>query len=497
MSKVSVLIVGAGPSGLMMANELARHGISFRIIDQKPQQTEHSNAVAIQTRTVEIFRQLGLLDEFLKNGQRIKKLVFFDNGKKFAELPLEHIDSTYPFVLAVPQSSTERILNRSLELLHHRVERNRELIDFSQHDDDVEAILRHQDGYEEKIYCEWLIGCDGHRSIVRDESGITFPGEDIDEQFVVADAKMSSLHKQDEIYIYSKKGRMLGIFPYGDSRFRIAANMDLGYERKTYTEKELGELIDERSNGIFNPEQVSWISPFWIHSKIADKMRDNRAFLVGDAAHIHSPVGGQGMNTGLQDAHNLAWKLALVIQGRAKPSLLDTYEQERRPIVKDVVEVTERMTKLLLVNNAFVYLIRKYTMKLMMSIPALARKVATTISQIGIHYEKSPIMDYQTTLASKYPEVGKRAPNVRLGEAGDLYDYFSDTSHHVLCFAANSETPKMISACEALMSGLPGPFKDIVRLHLVTSDPVDEPINQIYDINMDAHHVYDINEPAV
>lgn len=497
MSNIPVLIVGAGPTGLMMAYELARFGIAFRIIDKKPQQTQHSNAVALQSRTLEIFKQVGLADEFLRIGQQCNALVFYDKGKEFARANLAVVDSVYPYILALPQAGTEKILNTKLEELQHHVERSRELVDVKINLTDIEAVIKHEDGVEETIRCQWLLGCDGAHSTVREKCDFKFPGVDLSEQFVVADGVLDSFLRHDQIHIFSTNGYMLGVFPIGENRFRLGGNTMLGYNRKIYTENDIRELVHERSFGQLDARSVSWISPFWIHSKMSESMRRGNVFLLGDAAHIHSPVGGQGMNTGLQDAHNLGWKLALVIQGRADNTLLDSYQAERKPVIKEVVETTDRFTRFLLIANPIALFLRKYIIKSMLAIPAINKYIARRLSQISIRYRNSCALDASSIDSSRSPTVGERAPDVILSQDKHFYDYLNNTYHHILCFAGERDIFKMADCCKQIRYELLGPYKDLVKLHLVTPHPIEEPVEQIIDENNVMHQVYQIKKPTI
>ncbi len=497
MSNIPVLIVGAGPTGLMMAYELARHGIAFRIIDKKAEQTKNSNAAALQTRTLEIFKQIGIADEFFRVGQPCKSLHFYDRGKEFASAKLNDLNSIYHCILALPQAATEKILNKKLADLHHQVERSRELTEVKINLNDIEAVVRHEDGVVETIRCQWLLGCDGAHSTVREKCRFKFPGNDLPEQFVVADSVMDSFLRSDEIHIFTAKGYMLGVFPLGEGRFRLGGNMNLGYERKIYTENDIRDIVAERTYGQFNARTVSWISPFWIHSKMSEEMRRGNVFLLGDAAHIHSPLGGQGMNTGLQDAHNLAWKLALVVQGRADQRILDSYDDERLPIIKDVVDSTDRFTRILLIKNPVVSFFRKYAIKFMLSIPAVNRYITRRLTQLNIRYQQSSFISYQSKLANVEPRSGERAPDVKFNADNHFYDYLNDNNHHLICFTGDRDIFKVVDQCKQIVSSLLGPYKDLLKLHLVTPHLIDEPIEQIFDEANVMHQAYNIKDPTL
>lgn len=496
MSNTTVLIIGAGPSGLMMAYELARHGISFRIIDKKAEQTQLSNAVALQPRTLEIFKQIGLADDFLRVGQQCQSLVFYDKGKEFARASFKKLDSLYPFILALPQAATEEILNKKLLALNHQVERSRELIDVKVNLNDIDAIVQHHDGVQETIRCQWLIGCDGAHSTVRKQCSFQFPGEDLPDQFVVADGIIDSFLRHDEIHIFSADGYMLGAFPIGENRFRLGGNTNLDYQRKLITEHDIKNIVDERSYGQLKAREITWISPFWIHSKLSEKMRQGNVFLVGDAAHIHSPVGGQGMNTGLQDAHNLAWKLALVIQGRAEDKLLDSYQDERKPVIKEIVDTTDRFTKILIMSNPLFLFFRKYAIKFMLSIHRINHYITRRMSQISICYQHSCALDPGKHNTSS-PCVGMRAPDAILNYHTNFYDTLNDRYHHLIFFTGERDIFKVADHCKKIRDELMGPFKDLIKLHLITPHLIDEPVEQIHDENNAIHQAYQVTQPTI
>ena len=496
MSKVSVLIVGAGPTGLFMAYQLARHGILFRIIDKKSQQTENSNAAALQTRTLEIFRHLGIADDFIREGQSCNGVNLYDKGKAFAFASFLNLKSIYHYILTLPQYKTEKILNEKLVAMHHRVERTRELIDINASEEEIEATIQHADGVKEIIRCEWLLGCDGAHSTTREKCGLSFPGKDLDSQFLVADGALNTFLPKDQLHVFSDSGLMLAIFPLGDDKYRLAANLDSDSAIQHLTEDDIKALVHKRSSGKFDAKSISWISPFWIHSKLADKMRHGNVFLLGDAAHIHSPVGGQGMNTGLQDVHNLAWKLALVIQERADIKLLDSYQDERYPVIKDVVETTERSTKMLLIKNPVMLCLRKYIIKLILSIPMTASYLTERLTQLSIRYHKSCALA-ESSQGGKGPLVGERAPDIKISSTHNFYDSLNDNKHHIICFTGGQDIFNMADTCKQISQELMGPYKDVLMVHLITPHIIDEQIDQICDESHAMHDLYCVKKPSV
>lgn len=494
MTHTPVLIVGAGPAGLMMACELARFGVSFRIIDKNPERTLTSNAAGIQTRTLELFEQIGIIDRFLLKGLQCKA-INISTTKIDVKLSFEQLDSIYHFILMLPQAETELILDQRLEQLEHHVERPLEFIQMNFSENLYQVKLKSSQDDIENITCDWLIACDGAHSTVRAANGLHFEGEDISEQFMVADAVMHRLTQSTEVHAFTNEGKALATFPLGHGKYRLAANLNQAVPRKIFTEREVKEIIMERSNGEFNVESVSWISPFWIHSKMLGKLRVDRTFFVGDAAHIHSPVGAQGMNTGIQDAYNLAWKLALVIHKIADEKLLDSYQAERLPIIKDIVKETERLTKILINNNKLFGIIRNGILKLVRHNKFILNKISMRISQLAICYKNSPIVQYISPLKHS-PKPGDRIPNVAISHSAHLYDSLKNNKHTILLFSGTTADQYTMNTLFSLQKWIDENYPDIANTHIITNTQQTIP-NTIYDVNNAIHKRFKIKNSAI
>lgn len=496
-SHLPVLIVGAGPTGLMMACELARHGIAFRIIDKKPERTLTSNATWVQTRTIELLDQIGLAPRFLKAGHPCNAINLYIEGKLSVTIPLNGIDSTYPFILMLPQSETERLLTERLEELKNHVEWLSELIDVKQEGNAVLSTVQLPDGKMETITSDWLIACDGANSTIREKCQIFFPGEDLTEQFIVADAHIDSFTSKDEIHLFFDKGTLFAASPLGANKYRIAANLHLDYPRQTFYKKEVIDIAQERGHGAYYVTDVSWISPFWIHGKIAEQMRHHSIFLMGDAAHIHSPAGGQGMNTGIQDAYNLAWKLALIIKGKAKPLLLDSYQAERHPVVSEIVNQTEKFTKMALFDKAFLTNLRKFSHRILQGEEELTKKICALISQLNIQYQDSPVINYEETIKALSPRQGERAPDVIISQSTRLYDYLRNTHHNVLLFTGTAEKNHVLTCIKQLHEWLNQLHPDLIQTYIITNEKLSDVDNVIFDSGNVIHECYNIKKPTL
>jgi len=494
---IPVLIVGAGPTGLTMACELARRGIPFRIIDKKPERTLTSNAVGMQPRTIELLDQMGIVNQFLKEGNFCNAAHMHVKGKTLGRISFNQLDSFYKFVLMIPQSETERLLLDRLAEFNKEVERTLELIDLKQENNTVISTIKDSEGNTETLTSDWLIGCDGANSMIRQKSGIVFPGEDLPEQFVVADAQMDSFQSNTELHVYFNKGTLFAVFALGSNKYRIAANIHQSHPRKIFVEKEVKEIVNERSYGDYSVSAVSWISPFWIHSKIVNTMRSGAIFLAGDAAHIHSPAGGQGMNTGIQDAYNLAWKLSLVINGHANPTLLDSYHGERYPVVSKIVQRTERFTKAALFENPFLINLRNCVFKILFSQPKLLKKISMIVTQLAIQYKNSPVIDYQQSISRKSPRGGKRAPDVMITATSRLFDYLRDTRHHILLFPGQKAAEDQLIKMQQLQRWLNQTYPELVKTYIITKQKIADVDDTIIDLDNKIYNKYHIKGEAI
>lgn len=339
-----VLIVGAGPTGLVLATWLARLGVRLRIIDKTSEAGTTSRAMVVQARTLEFYSQLGIADEVVAHGRWAQAANFWARGRHTARLEFGNVGSglsPYPFALIYPQDEHEHFLIRNLATLGVQVERSTELSSFEHTDDGVRAELLKADGSREVCTAAYLAGCDGARSIVRERLGFGFPGGTYAHMFYVADVEAHGEIFNQEINVAFDRSDFLVVFPIkGEQRARFIGTVRDDPDRTTdLTWEDVSKgIIDDLRTTV---DEVNWFSTYRVHHRVAQHFRAGRVFLLGDAAHIHSPVGGQGMNTGIGDAVNLAWKLAAALRG-AKPAVLDSYEPERIAFARRLVATTDR-----------------------------------------------------------------------------------------------------------------------------------------------------------
>jgi 2-polyprenyl-6-methoxyphenol hydroxylase-like FAD-dependent oxidoreductase len=475
--ETDVLIVGAGPTGLMLANQLARRGVRPLIIDRHSGPAQQSRAMAVQARTMEIYAKMGLMERAQALGARATAANMWANGRWTARIPVGDIGaslSPFPFILMLGQDDNEHIMGDKLAELDVKVEWSTELVAFQQHPDRVDATLKGPDGTLRKVTASWVAGCDGSRSPVREMSGITFPGAPYQHTFFVADTEATGPMKPGELNVYLWRDGFHLFFPMrGKDRWRVIGILPQNLrERDNLTFEEVIPALRQEAGAALSFKECSWFSTYHIHHRAAARFRAGRCFLLGDAAHIHSPAGAQGMNTGLQDAYNLAWKLALVVQGRADPALLDTYEQERIPVAQRLLQTTDRAFQLIVSEGALGALFRT---KIIANVAAMAMRFERvrnlafrTISQIGISYPKSALSQSLPGLPKGAPAAGDRFPWARLklragGPVEDLFGKLDDTCFNLLVFGQPVNEPRV-----------GGTFDDLLHVHAFAADPGNE-----------------------
>jgi 2-polyprenyl-6-methoxyphenol hydroxylase-like FAD-dependent oxidoreductase len=414
--KLDMVVAGAGPVGLAMAAELARYGLSVKIVDKAAQRTDKSKALVVWSRTLELMDRSGCGEKLIAAGRRANGANIFAEGKEIVHIPLDGVESPHPYALMLPQSETERLLEEHLNGFGVRVERGVELIGFAPGDSGMTSKLRHPDGREETVESAWLVGCDGAHSTVRHGLGMQFEGDTLQTEWILADVRLTGVPKPGEVIVIWHAEGVLAIFPITETRYRVIADMGeiQGEEHLADpTLEEVQAILDRRGEGMTASEPV-WLSRFHINERKVSDYRKGRVFLAGDAAHIHSPAGGQGMNTGIQDACNLAWKLALAHHGICKEEpLLESYSAERSAVGDQVLKGAGQATALAIMRGGVKQAIRNHLAALVFGFAPVKEMAAEFVTELSIGYPKSPMTG---------KGGGKRAP-IREGEppvgAGD------------------------------------------------------------------------------
>ena len=383
MEEVDVIIVGAGPTGLVLAIELALRGITIKLVDKEPAPAVLSRALLVQARTLEIFEEYKICKELYEKAHFLKG-IRLHTQKKVHDIDFVSLDSKYPYGVILPQTDTEALLRKKLETLNCHVEWNKEVISFCQDQDLVTVKFKDTS----KIKAKYLIAADGAHSTLRHELNLPFEGNDYNKTFALGDVVFKNDPVTDRIELFTANNFLI-LFPMpkGMSRIVVDDQYKTGDE---LTIKKLQEILNE-NHCPYVIEQSPWLSYFHIHFRKVNKYRVGRVFLAGDAAHIHSPAGGLGMNTGIQDAYNLGWKLAYVIKGLANQKLLDTYEEERMPVAKNVLKITEKITDIMVSKSHALKKIRDLFMPFLMGITCIKRKALNTMAQLEINYKLSSI----------------------------------------------------------------------------------------------------------
>jgi 2-polyprenyl-6-methoxyphenol hydroxylase-like FAD-dependent oxidoreductase len=410
-SDTEVLIAGAGPTGLVLALWLARLGVRLRIVDKNPEPAAHSRALAVQARTLEFYSQLGFAQELVERGHIVPAINLWVSGRKAVRAPFADFGrglSPFPYALIFPQDEHEPLLIRQLAALGVQVERPTELLSFEEQRGGVLARLRLADGSEQSCRASFLAGCDGARSVVRQSLGIGFPGGEYTHLFYVADVQGAGPVANGELHVALDDHDFLAIFPLDDEgRLRLVGTIRNEFlqqgGRPESSEPQLS--WNDVSTRVLNwlhvdVERVNWFSTYRVHHRVAERFRHNNVFLLGDAAHIHSPVGGQGMNTGIGDSVNLAWKLAGVLRQHAPASILDSYEPERIAFARRLVATTDQAFTAVTSNGDLARLIRLHiaprVIPALLSADVSRRFLFRTVSQIAIEYRNSDLSEGRT-----------------------------------------------------------------------------------------------------
>lgn len=493
---IPVLIAGAGPTGLTMANLLARFDIPFLLIDKNSHPSIDSKAFAIHARTLEIFGQLGLAEKAIWEGNEDIAFHFFIKGEeavKFQFGKALYGETNYPYLLILPQDKTENILINSLEELDRKVWWEHELVKFEEHDGEFLATVKGPSG-EEKIKIRYLLGCDGVGSSVREQGGFSFEGKTFSSVFYLADCELEWKYPHGDVFFLLDHLHLSGIFPYREkNKYRLFNFMNtfLAKNDGELSLEEVQKILDSSQNNKIKVKNVNWSSVFQIHSRIANEFRKGRVFLLGDAAHVHTPAGGQGMNTGIQDAYNLAWKLSLILKGNANAKLLDTYQEERYLIAVNLHKTTDRFFHWMInphpIADFFRLNILPLLFRLIMGKKFFRKKIQRRASQIAIKYPHSSINKEGNSkkFCKNAPKVGDRAPYARIildGKESDVFQLFKCTHFTMLIAVSDTEVQRADNIAEHFNrhSSLP------LNVHIIPVGSDNDSFFKIYGVKRDA-----------
>lgn len=498
---VDVLIVGAGPVGLFCANELMRHGLQCRIIDKKEGLSTHSKALGLHIRTLDLLEDCGLLDEILQEGHPVEGVLVKSQGATLFDAVFSDIQITKRhYLIDLAQNQTEAILYQNLLKKGGKVEWNTELTHLSQTPEEITATLKKPNNCIELFNANWLIACDGAHSTARHQMDALFKGKEFKQSFWLADAHIQWDVPENRMAVYLDKNGPLACFPMGNTRYRMVLTAPQEHTKDPTFEDIKNEVKLRCSDAALLSNPI-WLSRFNIHQRQIEEYRHHRVFFAGDAAHIHSPIGGQGLNTGIQDIYNLAWKLALVEQGKANPTLLDTYHEERFFVGESVLNKTGFMTRMILLTSPLAISLRNRFIRFITSIPRIKRRLVLDIAELSISYENSAIVHHSRS--SKNIKAGELLPEFEL-TLPDSQEKISSkkitqgTMHHLFIFTG-FKNKKMASTIN-LAKTIAERYSHSIKIHLVLTEPTedsDKGINLLIDNNAEVHQRFNFKKPAL
>ncbi len=500
---IEVLVIGAGPVGLTMACELKRHGVAVRIIERREKALYHPNAAIVHVRTLEILSAMGAVDGFLKEGYPFPGVSLHAFGKPIGSIDLHGIDSPFPLPRTIPQHETERLLNEHFERLGGRVERSVEALGLEQNSSVAKVRLRYlaENNREETVTARWVVGCEGSGSLTREACEIEFTGERYTgKEFLQTDATLRWSFPHGPGYQFLTKDYVLFLAAYNDQGFYriICARNDANPEnQEPPTLAEMQALVRKIADPNAELLDAKWFNRFRTGYRLAARFREGRAFIAGDAGHVHIPIGGQGMNYGMHDAFNLAWKLAAVIKKEAHPQLLDTYTAERHPTDAALVRGTDHGFHLLVKPHVAVQWGLRLLGSMVIGMAAFQKRIRETLGEMKVAYPSSTLSkDYGGSFG---PAAGDRAPDgivVRLPEQKTLrlFEVMHGTRWTLLLFAGHQPSAVHIEALERLSASVAAPYGTRLAIHLVLCGTPPVPVHENWaeDVLMDRdRHLHD------
>ena len=481
-----VLIVGAGPTGLTAAIELARRGVEVQIVDKVAARPyAESRAEGLHARSLEIFERQDLLANVLAHGRVLAGFEFRSGGRRLGGLSAGRLDSPHAYSVLLPQSELERLQIEHLAELGVHVQRPVEVLDVHRDEHAVHAEIRAVDGTVSTVSARYLVAADGGHSLVRKTLAVPFEGDRLQGAYVMdADADFAVDPPPDRGTFILANGGFLVVGHRPDGSYRIALSLPAHDRRISNDRPTLGELqmlLDDFPEMGIQLRSITWSSAFFISSRSVDRLRHGRVFLAGDAAHIHSPVGGQGMNTGIQDAVNLAWKLALVIRGRGGEQLLDSYEAERLPIINRLITSTTTSTTPLLWRNRIAVLSRNALLRLLLRLPVLQTALFDHFTGFSVHYRRGAFVAAQHRhRRTRGPQPGEIAPEA--GRSGRRWypHWGDDTRHQLLVFGEPTTARQAVLNWAAEHSDVVRPLVVMPQAHRDNPDEVADPTGALY-----------------
>ena len=487
-----VLIIGAGPVGLTLAAELLRYGVPCRVVEKRTEPATSSRALGTHARTQEVFMAMGVFDEIRAHAQPVHRFDMYERGERLGsfDLPLESFGTPATSSLFIGQATTERILREHVLSLDGSIEDGVELVSFTQHPESVSVTLRDAQGQEQHLSVPWLVGCDGGHSAVRKQLQLPFEGAE-DETWLVVDAQVEWDLPGDAIQMFRSPDGVVMAFPFPEAgKWRLLETSIPEPLNETTVARVLTDKIGRTLNRKVTVHEPSWMSRFTIQQRKAPTMRVGRCFLAGDAAHVHSPASGQGLNTGIQDAFNLAWKLALVVQEKARESLLESYTLEREPIAARLLRSALLSTRLISPRNPLV----KYTGKVMKQVlrfeplrHAISLRITRGMTALTVGYPHSPIVGENWASRSGRYDLfqrathdfspgfapGSRVPDMLIDGASEnpsthLFDHLRHTHFTLLLFTGKDASDEVYETLKEMRATIQERYGDTIAVLVVS-----------------------------
>jgi 2-polyprenyl-6-methoxyphenol hydroxylase-like FAD-dependent oxidoreductase len=486
-----VLIVGAGPAGLALAVALGQFGIRPRIIDQASGMTAGSRAVALHSRTLEIMEMLGIADEVVTSGHRIHGASVYAHGKRILNFSFDELDSRFPYALDLSQEETEQILAGALAEHGIEVERATALTALEQDGKRVQASIQRPNKSLERWEGQFLAGCDGAFSTVRHLSAIAAETTSPIETYIAAEAKLSHAPSDDEWHLSFTDDGVLAAAPLAKGIWRIIG------DQRIFPDSRAETLRRAVSAHIGEISALNWIGSYGVQKRQASHFRSGRVFLAGDAAHVLTPVGGQGLNAGVQDAHNLAWKLALAVRGKASDLVLESYASERGGAGRSVLAFTEQLSTVANLRSPVSQQIRNRLLPVLAQFDIVQHRIARRIANAGLNYRNSPLVSQAGRWYSPGPEPGDQAFDALIAGGPKLFDRFAPARHVVLMFTGEHPSSEELRSFGNTARYMREGYAEDVQTILVSRTAIDWPGETITDLGGTVHHRYGAGVPCV
>jgi 3-(3-hydroxy-phenyl)propionate hydroxylase len=502
--QIPVLVVGAGPVGLVFASEMARYGIQVRIVDKAQGTKDISKALILHVRTQEVLDAMGISHEPQALSSPLRRVEIIGYGKHLGHGWLDGVNSPYPHPIILGQNVTEHILQEHLNRLGVHVEWQTEAVALTQDADGVSVTIRNAGGQEDTVRAQYVLGADGTHSFVRESAGLEFIGQRYEGQaFIQSDSKIRWSFPRGSSYLwFTEQGYMMVIEMPNDIVRTFISVPDTDSTKRTTTLEEVNDTLNRLGGVDAKLYDPVWVALYRVNHRAAPAFRSGRVFIAGDAAHEHVPIGGQGMNTSIQDAFNLAWKLAYVMKSHARPDLLDTYDVERHPVAQSLLSGTDQAyTRLLKAGDLAKYAVRALGPTLLAS-DTIRNKMREVLEEIGINYRKGPITgDFG---GSSGPEAGDRALDATVvdlpsKESKPLRDFFRGEHWTLLGFSGRSASDADINSLSVLLSKISGRYDGLVKAFLIAGGlPVrDGEPGMLLDPMLQVHEQFGVTHPCL